>query len=154
MSQKTIPFKYEESKRDRGITSLGGLPLYLVLGYAAGLYESVRKHIKIREDGQGWADSQVIMSLILLNLAGGDCVEDLNILEADEGFCRVLRRVELSDLSRKQWRKQERRWRKEKRRTVPSPTAAFRYLEAFHDEEEEKKRACLAKPLSRLRISI
>jgi len=140
MSQNTIPFKYEESKRDRGITSLGGLPLYLVLGYAAGLYESVRKHIQIREDGQGWADSQVIMSLILLNLAGGDCVEDLNILEADEGFCRVLRRVELSDLSRKQWRKQERRWRKEKRRTVPSPTAAFRYLEAFHDEEEEKKR--------------
>lgn len=140
MSQKTLPFKYEEDKKDRGITSLGGLPLYLDLAHTIGLFRSVREHIQIREDGQGWTDSQIIMSLILLNLAGGDCVEDLNILEADEGFSRVLRRVELCDLGRKQRRKRERRWRKEKRRTVPSPTAAFRYLEAFHDEEEEKKR--------------
>ncbi len=140
MSQKTLPFKYEESKRDRGITSLGGLPLYADLAYVTGLYESMRKHIQIRQDSQGWTDSQVIMSLILLNLAGGDCVEDLSVLEADEGFCRVLRRVELHDLSRKERREMERRWRKEKLRFVPSPTAVFRYLEAFHDEEEEKKR--------------
>jgi len=71
MSQKTIPFKYEEGKRDRGITSLGGLPLYMGLAYATGLYESIREHIQIRGDSQGWIDSQVIMSLILLNLAGG-----------------------------------------------------------------------------------
>ena len=31
-------------------------------------------------------------------------------------------------------------WRKERRRTVPSPSAVFRFLRAFHDEEEEKKR--------------
>ena len=29
------------------------------------------------------------MSLVLLNLAGGDCVEDLRVLEGDEGFARV-----------------------------------------------------------------
>jgi len=140
MSQKTLPFKYEENRRDRGITSVGGLPLYLGLANVIGLSESVKEHIKIRENNQGWTDSQVIMSLIMLNLAGGDCVEDLSVLEADEGFSRVLRRVELHDLSRKERRKRERRWRKEKRRTVPSPTAAFRYLEAFHDEEQEKRR--------------
>jgi len=140
MLQKTFPFKYEENRRDRGITSLGGLPLYLGLANVIGLSESVKEHIRIRENNQGWTDSQVIMSLIMLNLAGGDCVEDLSILEADEGFSRVLRRVELHDLSRKERRKRERRWRKEKRRTVPSPTAAFRYLEAFHDEEQEKRR--------------
>jgi len=140
MSQRTLPFKYEEDKKDRGVTSLGGLPLYLDLAQTIGLFRSVREHIQVREDGQGWRDSQVIMSLILLNLAGGDCVDDLNILEADEGFSRILRRVELCDLGRKERRKRERRWRKEKRRTVPSPTAAFRYLEAFHDEEEEKRR--------------
>jgi len=107
MSQKTLPFKYEENRRDRGITSLGGLPLYLGLANVIGLSESVKEHIKIRENNQGWTDSQVIMSLIMLNLAGGDCVEDLSILEADEGFSRVLRRVELHDLSRKERRKRE-----------------------------------------------
>jgi hypothetical protein len=34
----------------------------------------------------------------------------------------------------------ERRWRKEQHRSVPSPSAIFRYLEAFHDPLEEKKR--------------
>jgi len=62
--------------------------------------------------------------LVMLNLAGGDCVEDLRRLEGDEGFCKVLRRVELDGLSRKERRAEERRWRKshglkEKRRTVP-----------------------------------
>ena len=36
----------------------------------------------------------MVMSLILLNLAGGECVDDLRILEKDEGLCRVLRRAE------------------------------------------------------------
>jgi hypothetical protein len=140
MSQKTLPFKYEEEKRESGITSLGGLALYTGLAHIMDLSKSVRNHIRVRQDTQGWTDSQVIMSLILLNLSGGDCVEDLNILEADEGFCRILRRVELHDLNRRERREQERRWRKEKRQSVPSPSAAFRYLEAFHNEEEEKSR--------------
>jgi hypothetical protein len=140
MAQKTLPFKFEEDKRETGITSLGGLALYTGLAHIMGLSKSVSDHIRVREETQGWTDSQVSMSLILLNLAGGDCVDDLDILEADEGFCRILRRVELHGLSRRERRVQKRRWRKEKRRTVPSPTAAFRYLRAFHDEEEEKKR--------------
>jgi len=140
MSQKTLPFKYEGAKRESGVTSLGGLALYSGLAHIMDLSGSVRSHIRVRQDTQGWTDSQMIMSLILLNLAGGDCVEDLNILEADEGFCRILRRVERHGLNRRERREQERRWRKEKRRTVPSPTAAFRYLGAFHDEEEEKRR--------------
>ena len=131
MSQKTLPFKYEGAKRESGVTSLGGLALYSGLAHIMDLSGSVRSHIRVRQDTQGWTDSQMIMSLILLNLAGGDCVEDLNILEADEGFCRILRRVERHGLNRRERREQERRWRKEKRRTVPSPTAAFRYLGAF-----------------------
>jgi hypothetical protein len=89
MSQNTLPFKFEEDKKERGITALGGLALYTGLAHIMGLSQSVRDHIRVREDTQGWTDSQVIMSLILLNLAGGDCVDDLNILEADGGFCRI-----------------------------------------------------------------
>lgn len=74
MSQNGLPFKYEEDKEESGITSLGGLPLYLDLAHVAGLLRSVRNHIQVRRDTQGWADSQVIMSLILLNPAGGEGV--------------------------------------------------------------------------------
>jgi len=89
---------------------------------------------------QGWTDEQVILSLVLLNLAGGDAVDDMRILEKDEGLSRVLGRIETRGLSRQQRRAQEKRWRKEHHRSVPSPSAIFRYLEAFHDQEEEKKR--------------
>ena len=83
---------------------------------------------------QGWTDEQIVMSLILLNLAGGDSVDDLRLLEADDGFCRILRRIELQGLKRKERRETERRWRKEKHRSIPSPSAVFRYLAAFHTD--------------------
>jgi hypothetical protein len=77
------------------------------------------------------------MSLVLLNLAGGECVDDLVIVEADEGFCRIFRRVQMHGLKRKERRELERRWRKERKRSVPSPSAVFRYLSGFHDAEQE-----------------
>src|SRR4030065_433396 len=58
----------------------------------------------------------------------------------DEGFCRVLGRVETKGQRRQQRRALERRWRKEHHRCVPSPSALFRYLKAFHDAGEERKR--------------
>jgi hypothetical protein len=57
--------------------------------------------VKIRENSQGWTDQQMLTSLILLNLAGGTSVDDLRILNADPGFCEILRKSELHDLKRK-----------------------------------------------------
>ena len=81
----------------------------------------------------------MIISLLLLNLIEGGFVYDLEILKADEGFCRISRPLGLCDLSRKKCRKQERRWRKKRRDLVPSPSAVSRYLEALHEEGEEGK---------------
>jgi hypothetical protein len=46
----------------------------------------------------------------------------------------------MQGLRRKVRRALERRFRKERRRTVPSPSAAFRYLSAFHDPKQEELR--------------
>ncbi len=139
MPQGVLSYKYEEEKSQTGMTALAGLPVYLDLASVLGLGDHIRTHMQVRI-GQGWTDEQMILSLILLNLAGGDCVDDLRILEKDEGFCKVLGRVETKGLTRQQRRAMERRWRKEQHRSVPSPSALFRYLEAFHDPHEEKKR--------------
>ena len=69
----------------------------------------------------------MVTVLVLLKLAGGDCVNDLNILEADIGLYEILRKTETHGLRRKIHRALKRRWRKEKKRSVPSPSAAFRY---------------------------
>ena len=139
MPQGVLSYKYEEEKINTGTTALAGLPVYLDLASVLGLGDHIRAHMQVRQS-QGWTDEQIILSLVLLNLAGGDCVDDLKILEKDEGFCRVLDRVETKGLSRQQRRAVERRWRKEQHRSVPSPSALFRYLEAFHNPLEEKKR--------------
>ena len=112
MAQGLLPFKYEQETKDTGMTALAGLPLYMDLAQVIGLSKSVQKHLKVREGGQGWTDSQMVISLVLLNLAGGDCVEDLKVLEKDEGFCEILRKAETHGLKRKVRRALERRWRK------------------------------------------
>jgi hypothetical protein len=124
------------------MTALAGLPAYLELAVVSGLTDSIRRHLQVCSgQKQGWVDTQIVMSLVLLNVAGGDCVDDLRILEKDEGFTWVLRRVEMNGLRRKERREQERRWQKERKRAVPSPSAVFRYLAAFDNPAEEAKRA-------------
>jgi hypothetical protein len=140
MAQGVLPFKYEGEKKATGMTALGGLPAYLDLAQVIGLSKSVRKHLKVRSGGQGWTDAQMVLALVLLNLAGGDCVEDIKVLEADDGFCEVLKQAELHGLSRKVRRALMRRWRKERTRAVPSPSSIFRYLAQFHDEQQEGQR--------------
>lgn len=140
MAQGIFSFKYEEEKGQSGSTALAGLPLYLELFRALGLSRTIERHLKVRSDTQGWTDNEVITAGILLNLAGGECVDDMRKLEADEGFCRVLRKVQTLGLSRKQRQKIKKRWRKEREGAVPSPSSVFRYLLAFHDEEQEKLR--------------
>jgi hypothetical protein len=139
MAQGVLPFQYEVEKKQRGMTSLGGLPLYLDLAEVTGLRRLISEHVHA-QGNQGWTDDQMIMALLLLNLAGGDCVDDMRVLEGDEGLCKVLREVEFCGRTRSERRALKRRWRKDRTRTLPSPTAVFEYLERFHDAEQEQWR--------------
>jgi hypothetical protein len=141
IAQGILPFRYENEPTASGMTALAGLPPYLELAVVSGLTGSIRRHLQVcAEQKQGWTDAQIVMPLVLLNVAGGDCVDDLRILEKDDGFTRVLRWVEMHGFRRKERREQERRWRKERKRAVPSPSAVFRYLAAFDNPAEEAKR--------------
>jgi Transposase DDE domain group 1 len=148
MPQGILPYKYEKEKSASGMTALAGLPIYLDLARLLDLGESISTHLHTKM--QGWTDEQIVLSLILLNLAGGDCVDDLRILEADEGFCRVLNRIELKGLQRKDRRQKERRWRKEKHRSVPSASAVFRYLAAFNEDHAREEGKAIIPPLTEL----
>ena len=131
MTQGVLPFQYEEEKTGSGMTALAGLLLYLELAHVVGLPESVRCHVRVA-GSQGWDDVQMVLSLVLLQLAGGTAVADLERLEQDAGFAAVLRQVEDHGLSWRQGRERARRWRRRRTRSVPSSSAAFRYLERFH----------------------
>ena len=140
MKQGLLAFQYEEEKSTTGMTALSGLMTYVELMHVAGLRSSVERRVGLRGGGQGWTDSQIITSLILLNLAGGESVMDLEVLEKDAGLCRVLRHAETHGMRRRERRALKARWRGERWRSVPSDSVVFRYLERFHDAGEEAKR--------------
>lgn len=140
MQQGVLPFQYGTENRIGGMTALSGLAVYLEMAEAIGLGESIRREVKVREGGQGWTDWQMITSLMLLNLAGGESVDDLRVLEADEGLGRMLGKAETHRQRAFERRAGRNRWRTGRRRSVPSPSAVFRYLSQFHDASQEEAR--------------
>ncbi len=130
MAQGILPFQYQEEPTGSGMTALAGLPLYLEVAHASGVVAALRRHMRVA-GSQGWDDAQVVLALVLLQLAGGEAVEDLRLLEADSGFCTLLRHAETYGLPRRRRRALATRWRRARRRAVPSPSAVFRYLGRF-----------------------
>jgi hypothetical protein len=135
--QGVLGFQYEADRSGGGLTSLAGLPLYLDLIDAIGLGAAIRQQVHVA-GGQGWLDIQMVLALIFLNLAGGDCVEHLERPETDSGFAAVLRAIERDVLSDAERRLLKKRWRRPRERTVPSPSAASAWLERFHDPAAPK----------------
>jgi hypothetical protein len=77
MAQGVLPLQYEIEKTNTGMTSLAGLPAYLDLSRAIGLWKSIEQNLHGRKKSQGWSDTQMVMFFIMLNLAGENCVDDL-----------------------------------------------------------------------------
>ncbi len=73
MTQGLLPFQYESEAGEAGLTGLAGLPLYLELWRAAGLEQSVARHVAV-SGSQGWSDRQMVSALVLLNLRCGASV--------------------------------------------------------------------------------
>lgn len=137
LAQGLLGFQYESDRTCGGLTSLAGLALYLDLIQACGLGAAIRRHMSVAGT-QGWLDIQMVLAVIFLNLAGGDCVDDLERLEQDSGFAAVLETVERALLSPAERRALKPRWRRARERTVPSPSALSGWLERFHDPASPK----------------
>jgi hypothetical protein len=137
--QGVLSYRIENEPTSQNLTALAGLAPYMDLACASGLVESIRRNVNACGE-QGWTDAQVVMSLILLNLAGGECVDDLDHLEADAGLGKLVRWCETHGLSRRVRRESARRFRKGRSRSVVSASAARRFLSEFHDEREQEGR--------------
>lgn len=137
MTYSSLPFQYQ-NENSNVLTGFSGLPLYIELAYKSGLIEVIDKLMQTKK--LGWSDREMILSLILLNLAGGDCITDINRLEQDKGLRTLLQQFRLFGMQRPQRRAYLKRWRKSKKRGLPSTAAIHRYLRLFHSAQEENKR--------------
>src|ERR1700674_2421289 len=137
LSQGVLDFQYDAERSSHGQTGLAGLPVFLDLIQQSGLAGAIRRFVCV-SGLQGWLDLQMVLAVLFLNLAGGDCVEDLERLEADNGFAAILKAVERALLTRRERRSLPARWRRPRARAVPSPSAMLGWLERFHDPAAAK----------------
>lgn len=140
MTQGVLAFKYEEEKKDFGTTSVAGILLYLDLLKKMGFEEMVNDAVRAKEDKQGWSDYHFLRSLLLLNISGGDCVDDIKKLENDSGLRRIFQHLEVGNAYGRRRRQLLSQWRNGQKNALPSPSSIFRYLDVFHDEDQEKAR--------------
>jgi hypothetical protein len=78
---------------------------------ALGLPRVIREQVHIRERQSGYTETEKIEALVVLLAAGGDCLDDIAVLQADGGLGRLLARQ------------------------LPSADTLRHFLYAFHDEE-------------------
>jgi hypothetical protein len=93
-----------------GLTSRAGLPLVLETRRALGLDRAIAQHVHVRERRSGYTEVEKVEALVLLLAVGGDCLDDIAVLQADGGLRRLVGRP------------------------FPSADALRHFLYAFHDE--------------------
>jgi hypothetical protein len=87
-----LPFQVELVPRADGTTGRGGLPLVVETMRALRLDQAVEKHLGRGPRKSDYGPVQKVEALVLLMAAGGECVDDIAVLKADEGLCRLLGR--------------------------------------------------------------
>jgi len=110
MSQGLLPYQVEVVERADTVTGRAGLPLVLETMCALGLPRLIHAQVRVRERQSGYTETEKIEALALLLAAGGTCVDDIAVLQADGGLRRLLGRK------------------------FPSADALRHFLYAFHDD--------------------
>ncbi len=112
MDQGILLFVFEAAPQPMDLTAFAGLTLVSETMLALSLDEVVRERLQLRARQRGYDAFDKLHALVLVQAAGGDCVEDVRILARDAGLVRLLARP------------------------LPSPDALHDFLRAFHDEAQ------------------
>lgn len=100
----------EVMKHPDGITAWAGLPLVLEAMRALGMAEEIRREVKVRQRESGYSEARKVEALVMLLAAGGECLDDIKVLQGDAGLVRLVGKL-------------------------PGEDALRTFLYEFHDEE-------------------
>jgi len=109
-TEQALPFLYDSEPAVEAITGLGGMPLLVQAFRSLGLPGSVRQHIEIKQRQRGLDEAGYVESFVIMNAAGGECLDDFQRLREDGGLTQLIGHE------------------------MPSPEAARKFLYEFHDE--------------------
>jgi hypothetical protein len=105
-------FEIDTEPTEECLTALGGVPLFVRTARSLDVPGSVKRNLAVKQRDRGFDEATYIESFLVLNAAGGDCLEDFDCLREDRGLAAMLGHE------------------------VPSPGAARKFLYQFHDPEK------------------
>ncbi len=71
------------------VTAHAGLPLVIEAFRALGLPQAIRDHLHFKQRVRGYSEVTFVETLVALLAAGGECVDDVQVLHADAGLQRL-----------------------------------------------------------------
>jgi hypothetical protein len=105
-----LPIDIDAEPIAERLTAWGGAALLVQAVRSLDLPGSTRRHVHIKQRQRGYDEAAYVESLVVLHALGGDCLDDLDRLREDPRIAEVLGYA------------------------VPSPEAALKFLNHFHDE--------------------
>jgi len=85
-----LAFVVEPVRRSDAITAWAGLPVVLEAMRSLGLEKVTGERLRVRERESGYSEARKVEALVLLMAAGGECLDDIEVLRADAGLCRLV----------------------------------------------------------------
>jgi hypothetical protein len=83
MTHGLLPYVVEVAAGADAVTGRAGLPLVLEMMRVLGLDQVIAAHVRVRERASGATEVETGEALVLLLAAGGDCLDDIAVLQAD-----------------------------------------------------------------------
>jgi hypothetical protein len=105
-------FEIDSEPLEECLTAWGGVPLLVRAARSLNVPGLVQQHVPIKQRDRGFDEASYVVSFLVLNTVGGDCLEDFDQLREDAGLKEILGHE------------------------VPSAEAARKFLYQFHDEKK------------------
>jgi hypothetical protein len=110
VTEQPLPFQLDPEPAAEVLTAFGGVPMVVQAFRSMRMPQTIREHVRIKERERGYEEATFVESFVVLNAAGGECLEDFQRLREDAGLAEMLGHA------------------------IPSPEAARKFLYGFHDE--------------------
>ena len=76
-------FEYDEGHSEQNLTALAGIPLLVQAFRSLDLPRSVGRHVCVKQRQRGLDEASYVESFVILNAAGGECLDDFARLRQD-----------------------------------------------------------------------
>ena len=84
-----LPFQVQVVEQAGAVTGHAGVPLVIEAFRALGLPRAITRHVALKRRRRGYPEVSCIETLVALLAAGGECVDDVRVLQADAGLKRL-----------------------------------------------------------------